>query len=107
MAPAGSSRGFCEADGDPAEASKMPPVACSGPFEVLHCALVLFGSGAGFECSQIPPLAGLRVLLARIEPVRAVLEFADHAVTSGRLVGNGSRSVRFTPPRSCGDGTGS
>jgi hypothetical protein len=37
--------------------------------EVLHGALMLLGGRPGVEGSEIPPLACLRIELARIEPV--------------------------------------
>jgi hypothetical protein len=32
-------------------------------FEILNCALVFLGGGAGFEGSEVPALAGLWILL--------------------------------------------
>ena len=49
------------------------------PLEILHRAFVLFGRRARLEGAEIAALAGLRVRLARIEPVFAGSEFADHA----------------------------
>src|SRR4051794_18565100 len=46
--------------------------------EVLHRAFVLLGGGAGAEGAQIAALAGLRILLARVEPVLAGFQLADH-----------------------------
>src|SRR5471032_2459462 len=46
--------------------------------EVLDCALVRLRLLARGEGAEIAPQAGLWVLLARVEPVLAVLEFADH-----------------------------
>src|ERR1041385_4651298 len=50
----------------------------SMPLEILHVALVLFGGRAGPEGAEISALAGSRIDLARIEPVLAALQFADH-----------------------------
>ena len=41
------------------------------PLEVLHCALVLLGGGAGLEGAEIAAPAGLGIDLARIEAVAA------------------------------------
>src|SRR5262245_27279459 len=46
--------------------------------EELNGAFVLLGLLARREGAQVPALAGLRVLLARIEPVLARFDFADH-----------------------------
>ena len=48
--------------------------------EVLDRALVLLGGGAGLEGAEIAPPAGLRILLAGIEPVLAGSKLADHGV---------------------------
>jgi hypothetical protein len=48
------------------------------PFEILHGALVLLRRGARIEGAEIAAPAGLRILLARIEPVFAGRQFADH-----------------------------
>src|ERR1700759_3449252 len=48
------------------------------PLEILHVSLVLFGRGARLEGAEITALAGLRVDLARIEPVLAGSQLADH-----------------------------
>jgi hypothetical protein len=50
----------------------------SMPLEILYLALVLLGRGARLEGAEIAPLAGLRIYLARIEPVLAGSQFADH-----------------------------
>src|ERR1051325_11086930 len=47
--------------------------------EILHGALVLFGRRARLEGAEVLALAGLAILLARIEPVAAGGKFADHA----------------------------
>jgi hypothetical protein len=46
--------------------------------EVLNRSLVFFGCTSRFERAQISSLAGPRVLLSRIQPVTAGLEFPDH-----------------------------
>ena len=48
------------------------------PFEILHGALVLLGGGAAVEGTEIAASAGLRIYFARIEPVFAGRQFADH-----------------------------
>jgi len=52
-----------------------------GALEVLHRALVLFRGGACLEGAQVAALAGVLILLARVEAVLTGFEFADH----GRL----------------------
>src|ERR1700726_4737923 len=56
------------------------------PFEILHRTLVLLGGGAAIEGAQIAAAAGLRVHIARIEPVFAGGQLADHGVISRRRV---------------------
>src|SRR6476620_10739558 len=51
------------------------------PLEVLHGAFMLFRRCARLEGTEIPPLAGLRIYLAGIEPVLAGLQFSDHDVS--------------------------
>jgi hypothetical protein len=48
------------------------------PLEILHLALMLFGRHARFEGAEVAALAGFRVQLARIEPVLAGSQLADH-----------------------------
>jgi hypothetical protein len=43
--------------------------------EILHRALVRLGSFARVERAQIPPLAGLRILLTRIQAILSRLQF--------------------------------
>jgi DNA-binding response OmpR family regulator len=50
------------------------------PLEILHRALVLLRRRASGERAEIPPPAGLRILLARVEPVLAGSKLADHGV---------------------------
>ena len=52
----------------------LPPPA----FEILNRTFVLFGCGVTCKCSEISPLAGLGVELARIKPECAGAQFADH-----------------------------
>src|SRR5580704_2227591 len=52
------------------------------PFEILHGAFVLLGGGAAVEGAEIAAFAGLGIYLARIEPVFAGRQFADHGVSS-------------------------
>jgi hypothetical protein len=44
----------------------------------LHFALVLFGRFARIERSQVPPFASFGILFARVKPVFAGLELANH-----------------------------
>src|SRR6266480_2444917 len=50
----------------------------SMPFKVLHCSFMFPRRSFGFERAQIPSLAGLRILLPRIESITARLKFPDH-----------------------------
>jgi hypothetical protein len=52
------------------------------PLEELHRALVLLRRSARLERTEIPALAGLRILLAGVEPVLARAEFANHCELS-------------------------
>jgi hypothetical protein len=53
------------------------------PLEILHRPLVLLGHGAAGEGAEIAPSPGLRVYFARIEPVFAGGELADHGGIPG------------------------
>ena len=53
-------------------------VAVLVALEELDCALVLFGGRAAAESAEVPPAAGLRILLARVEPVLPGFQFPDH-----------------------------
>lgn len=50
--------------------------------EELHGAFVSLGGLAGAEGSQITALSGLRILLARVEPVLSGLQLANQDVLS-------------------------
>src|SRR5262249_22876625 len=50
----------------------------------LHLALMANSRRARTERSQVPPAAGSRVLLSRIEPVLSTREFPDHHPPSDR-----------------------
>jgi hypothetical protein len=64
-------------------------------FEELNRPFVLLGCRTGSEGPQIPPLAGARILLARVEAVSAARELSDHVVLlSGRFAG--SRTIVAT-----------
>jgi hypothetical protein len=54
----------------------------SASLEELHCPLMLFGLSARRKRPQVPVFARPRILLARIKPIFARLEFADHVRTS-------------------------
>src|SRR2546428_2566790 len=54
----------------------------SVPLEELHGALVAPGGGERLERAEVLPLAGALVLLARVEPVPAGRELADHGYTA-------------------------
>jgi len=59
-------------------APRNPGDANSMPLEILHRALVLLGPGTAGERAEIAPPAGLRILLARIQPVLPGRELPDH-----------------------------
>src|SRR5262245_44416849 len=65
------------------------------PLEELNGAFVAFGGGPRRERAEIPPTAGLRVLLARIQAVLAGRQLPDHAVASSI-----DRMCRSPPVRS-------
>jgi hypothetical protein len=50
----------------------------SMPLEVLNLALVLLCRRAARKRAEIPPLVRLRIHLARVEPILAGFEFANH-----------------------------
>src|SRR5207302_10823542 len=52
--------------------------------EVLHRLLVLLGGGQRLDGAQVAALAGLGVLLARIEAILTALQLADHDEVSFR-----------------------
>jgi hypothetical protein len=58
-------------------ADESTPLA-PATLEELHRALVLLGRLPARKRAEVAALAGARVLLARIEPVLARLELADH-----------------------------
>jgi hypothetical protein len=51
------------------------------PFEILNFSLVLFRRLTRGEGSQISALAGLGVLLSRVQTVITGFEFPDHLLT--------------------------
>src|SRR6185437_10752574 len=57
----------------------------SMPLEILDLAFVFFGGLARVKGAEIAALAGLRVLLARIEAIAAGRELADHGAAVLRL----------------------
>src|SRR5207237_8124728 len=66
----------------------------SGALEGLNGALVLFGGRASLERAEVPPAPGARILLARVEPILAGLELADHdTVLLLRVVEDDAESV--------------
>ena len=55
--------------------------------EVLNVAFVLLGRPAAVERAEIPPLAGLRILLPRIQPIFSGRQLPDHALDLEELLG--------------------
>src|SRR4051794_23734311 len=63
------------------------PVASGLPhalvtLEILHLALMFLGRSAAPERAEVAALAGLGIHLARIEPIFARCELADHGCAS-------------------------
>jgi hypothetical protein len=63
--------------------------------EVLYFAFMLLGLLKRGEGAKIAALAGLRILLTRVQAKRSGFEFPDHVVTDEKsprfVAGNGSR----------------
>src|SRR3977135_4579075 len=66
--------------------SNRGPVSAPAALEILYRALVLQRRGTRREGAEVAALAGLRIDLARIEPVLARFELADHEA-SPRIAG--------------------
>lgn len=80
-------------DGAPAELDRLSSehqtcLQCASPlpFEILHRPLVCFRLLARDEGSQVPALAGLGVLLSRIQPVLSRLQLANHQLLLPQLM---------------------
>src|SRR5258708_33859723 len=71
----------CSMTGDKHAPGRSPVRPSAPALEELHCALVLFGGPARLEGSEVPAPAGVRIQLARIEPVFAGRELPDHGCT--------------------------
>ena len=56
----------------------LDALSSAAALEELHGAFMLLGRGACAKGAQIPPLSRLGILLARIEPIAAVLELSNH-----------------------------
>lgn len=73
------------------------------PLEVLHRALVPLRRRARGESAEVAPAAGLRILLARVEPVLAGSQLADHGIFSCRapnsVTGGATRRFRIVSSR--------
>src|SRR6202011_2402537 len=61
-----------------AHVSGAPAAMLPAALEHLHGSLVLHRRRAGAEGAEVAAPAGLGILLARVEAVLAVREFADH-----------------------------
>jgi len=66
------------------------------PLEILHRLLVLRGGRARAEGAEIAPASGLRIFLARIEPVFAGSQFADHRVFARAAASLQEKSPKIT-----------
>jgi hypothetical protein len=64
------------------------------PFEVLHCALVLFGFSSSIESPEVFSFARLGVFLTRIETVFSRFQFSDHSANPSNAA---ARRVPTTP----------
>lgn len=53
-------------------------VSRSLPLEELNLAFMFQRRGTGLERAEVAPLACARILLLRVQPVHAGLEFANH-----------------------------
>src|SRR5437763_1000483 len=76
-------------------------------FEKLNRALVLLRRRPRTERAQVAPLARLRVFLARVQPVAACLEFANHAISYAEARVKKTAIAAYSPRpsksrRSCG-----
>src|SRR6185437_9621840 len=81
----------------PREWKRISPL--SVPLEILHGTLVPFGRSARFEGAEITAPAGLRIDLARVEPVLTGSQLADHDGPPGELWwGNDGRALPFPGP---------
>ena len=50
------------------------------PLEILNFAFMLFGRSAGLKSTEVATSLGLRIDLARIQPIFAAADFPDHGV---------------------------
>src|SRR5262245_55913456 len=73
---------------------RRPHSATSMALEVLHGALVLLGRRPRLEGAEIATPAGFPVRLARIKPIAARLELADH-----RRLPRAARALRILRAR--------
>jgi hypothetical protein len=62
------------------QSGAWPLLLPSVPFEVLDLAFVLFGGGARLERAKIAPALGFRIDFARIQPIFAGAELANHVL---------------------------
>src|SRR6266849_5114891 len=75
--------------------------SASAALEVLHGAFASFRPRARRERAEIAPPACLRIDFARIEPILARLELADHATPPAPAMKNAGRPRGFAwPPTS-------
>jgi hypothetical protein len=64
--------------------------------EILHVFFVLLGGLARLERAEVSAFSGLGIFLARIEPLLARRQFADHAVLL-RFLGETAERLRQFP----------
>ena len=70
--------------------------------EELDGPLVLLRRGQGVERAQIPPLARLRILLPRVEPIPAVSQLSNHRYSKHPPQGSPIRGYQISGGRGPG-----
>jgi hypothetical protein len=66
-------------------------------FEVLNGPLMLFGRGPTVEGAEVSPFTGFRIPIARIEPIAAIAQFANHGWFSFKLRHTSRQEGRVSP----------
>ena len=78
-------------------AGRIPSIVGIGSMvlEVLHGAFVLFGDFTGIKGSKIPAAASSRIELARVKPVFARVELANHGLAPTRGCGASTKLCKL------------